>query len=56
LVEHQQVVRSTDQVKRYLDTITDNVKAALPAQAYYWVLVEEQPWDSDWTKGIMFSL
>jgi hypothetical protein len=56
LDEHEQVVRSTDQVKRYLDTITDNVKAALPAQADYWVLVEEQPWDSDWTKGIVFSL
>jgi predicted NAD-dependent protein-ADP-ribosyltransferase YbiA (DUF1768 family) len=54
LDEHEQVVRSTDQVKRYLDT--DTVKAALPAQADYWVLVEEQPWDSDWTQGIVFSL
>ena len=26
---HEQVIRSTDQVKRYLDSITDNVTAAL---------------------------
>jgi hypothetical protein len=56
LDEHEQVVRSTDQVKRYLDTISDNIAAALPAQAEYWVLVESQPWDSDSKKGIVFNL
>ena len=53
---HEQVVRSTDQVKRYLDSITDNVEAALPRHADYWVLVEQQPWDSDSKKGIVFNL
>jgi hypothetical protein len=52
---HEQVVRSTDQVKRYLDSITDNVEAALKSNDY-WVLVEEQPWDSDSKKGIVFNL
>jgi hypothetical protein len=31
-------------------------KAALPHQADYWVLVEEQPWDSDSKKGVVFNL
>jgi hypothetical protein len=52
---HEQVVRSTDQVKRYLDSTTDNVEAALKSNDY-WVLVEEQPWDSDSKKGIVFNL
>ena len=37
---HEQVIRSTDQVKRYLDTITDNVTAALKSDDF-WVLVED---------------
>jgi hypothetical protein len=52
---HEQVVRSTDQVKRYLDSITDNVEAALKSNDYL-VLVEEQPWDSDSKNGIVFNL
>lgn len=52
---HEQVIRSTDQVKRYLDTITDNVTAALKSDDF-WVLVEDQPWDADAKKGIVFNL
>jgi hypothetical protein len=52
---HEQVVRSTDQAKRYLGSITDNVEAALKTDDY-WVLVEEQPWDSDSRKGVVFNL
>jgi hypothetical protein len=52
---HEQVIRSTDQVKLYLDTITDNVEAALKCNDY-WILVEEQPWDTDAKKGIVFNL
>jgi hypothetical protein len=52
---HEQVVHSTDQVKRYLYSITDNVEATLKSNDY-WVLVEEQPWDSDSNKGIVFNL
>jgi Holliday junction resolvasome RuvABC endonuclease subunit len=52
---HEQVVHSTDQVKRYLYSITDNVEATLKSNDY-WVLVEEQPWDSDSKKGIVFNL
>jgi hypothetical protein len=55
LDKHEQLVRSTDQVKRYLDSITDNVTAALKSSDY-WVLVEQQPWDSDSKKGIVFNL
>jgi hypothetical protein len=52
---HEQVVRSTDQVKLCLDSITDNVEAALKSSDY-WVVVEEHPWDSDSKKGIVFNL
>jgi hypothetical protein len=52
---HESVVRSTDQVRRYLDSITDNITAALKTDDY-WVLVEEQPLDSDSKKGIVFNL
>ena len=52
---HEQVVHSTDQVKRYLYSITDNVEATLKSDDH-WVLVEEQPWDSDSKKGIVFNL
>jgi hypothetical protein len=52
---HEQVVRSTNQVKCYPDSITDNVEAALKSNDY-WVLVEEQPWDSDSKNGIVFNL
>jgi pentose-5-phosphate-3-epimerase len=52
---HEQVIRSTDQVERYLDSITDNVTAALKSDEF-WVWVEEQPWDSDCKKGIVFNL
>lgn len=50
---HEQVIRSTDQVKRYLNSITDNVTVKFDK---FWVLVEEQPEDSDCKKGIVFSL
>jgi hypothetical protein len=52
---HEQVVRSTDQVKRHLDSIKDNVEAALKSNDY-WVLVEQQPWDSYAKTGLVFNL
>jgi hypothetical protein len=36
-------------------TITDNVTAALKSDDF-WVLVEDQPWDADAKKGIVFNL
>lgn len=49
-------MQSTDQVKQYLDSITDTVEAALPRQADTGFSVNnKQPWDSNTKKGIVQS-
>eukprot|EP00775_Hariotina_reticulata_P001149 gene1150-1489_t len=53
LDEHEQVVTSTDQIKRHLDDITAVVEATLQGRDY-WVLIEQQPWDSEAKSGIIF--